>query len=71
MLDTNTNKPLELTPQQEKQSEVKGRREIRSVFDRKLIIKGTLWFALITVLTIAGIFFYNNTGQTIKALSHI
>jgi uncharacterized protein (TIRG00374 family) len=44
---------------------------IPAAFNKKLIIKGSLWLALITVLTIAGIFFYNNTGQTIQALSHI
>jgi glycosyltransferase 2 family protein len=71
MLDTNTDKPLKLTPPQEIILEAKGKQEARSVFDKKLIVKGTLWFALITVLTIAGIFFYNNTGQTLQALSHI
>lgn len=41
------------------------------MFNRQLIIKGSLWFALITVLTVAGIFFYHNTGKTLSALSHI
>jgi uncharacterized protein (TIRG00374 family) len=41
------------------------------VFSKKVMVKGALWFALITVLTVAGIFFYHNTGQTLKALSHI
>ncbi len=41
------------------------------MFNRQLIIKGSLWFALITVLTVAGIFFYHNTGKTLGALSHI
>jgi uncharacterized protein (TIRG00374 family) len=41
------------------------------VFSKKVMIKGALWFALITVLTVAGIFFYHNTGQTLIALSHI
>ncbi len=45
--------------------------EKKSVFNKKLIIRGSLWFALITVITIAGIFFYNNTGDALKALSHI
>ncbi|MCC8410536.1 flippase-like domain-containing protein [Mucilaginibacter sp. UR6-1] len=45
--------------------------EKESIFNKKLIIKGSLWFALITIITIAGIFFYNNTGDTVKALSHI
>ncbi|RVU00425.1 flippase-like domain-containing protein [Mucilaginibacter limnophilus] len=47
------------------------KKDVKAIFDRKTIIKGAFWFALITVITIAGIFFYNNTGDTIKALSHI
>jgi uncharacterized protein (TIRG00374 family) len=47
------------------------RQDIQSVFSKKVIIKGSLWFLLITIITIAGIFFYNNTGSTIQALSHI
>ncbi len=42
-----------------------------SLFTKRNIIKGTIWFALITITTIAGIFFYNNTGGAVKALSHI
>jgi len=41
------------------------------VFSRQLIIKGSLWFALITIVTVAGIFFYHNTGKTLGALRHI
>ncbi|TFF38846.1 lysylphosphatidylglycerol synthase transmembrane domain-containing protein [Mucilaginibacter psychrotolerans] len=47
------------------------KQEINKVFNKNVIIKGALWFALITVITIAGIFFYNNTGDTVKALQHI
>lgn len=47
------------------------KQEINKVFNKNVIIKGALWFALITVITIAGIFFYNNTGNTVKALQHI
>ena len=43
----------------------------QEIFKKSVIVKGALWFALITVLTIAVIFFYNNTGDTIKALKHI
>jgi uncharacterized protein (TIRG00374 family) len=43
----------------------------KDIFNKNVIIKGSLWFALITILTIAVIFFYNNTGDTIKALKHI
>jgi uncharacterized membrane protein YbhN (UPF0104 family) len=56
---------------QEQQPEVEVKEEVQSVFNKNLIIKGSLWFALITVLTIAGIFFYNNTGETVEALTHI
>lgn len=55
----------------EKQIEVEAQQKIATVFDKKLLVKGILWFALITVATIAGIFFYNNTGNTVEALSAI
>ncbi len=42
-----------------------------SLFNKRNIVKGTLWFVLITIVTIACIFFYNNTGGTVEALSHI
>jgi len=41
------------------------------VFNRKTIIKGCLWSGLITIASIAVIFFYNHTGDTLKALSTI
>jgi len=47
------------------------KQEVQKVFNKSIIIKGALWFALITVITIAGIFFYTNTGNTLKALTHI
>lgn len=40
-------------------------------FRKKFIVKNTIWFALITVATIAAIFIYNNTGNTIAAFKHI
>ena len=40
-------------------------------FNKNFIIKRALWFVLITIATIAGIFFYNQTGGTIKAFGHI
>lgn len=46
-------------------------KEIKTVFKKDLIIKGALWFALITIITIAAIFFYNNTGNAIQALKSI
>src|SRR5215210_1520439 len=48
-----------------------GQKDINTVFKKGLIIKGTLWFALITIITIAAIFFYNNTGNAIEALKSI
>ncbi len=45
--------------------------DFQSKFKKKVIIKGTLWFTLITVATIAFIFFYNNTGETLNALKSI
>ncbi len=47
------------------------KQDVKTVFNKNVIIKGTLWFALITVATIAVVFFYNNTGDTVKAISHI
>ena len=47
------------------------KKDVQSVFSRKVIIQGSLWFALITVATIAGIFFYTNSRSTVRALSHI
>lgn len=41
------------------------------VFKKRVIIRGALLFALITIAAIAGVFFYNNTGKTFEALSHI
>lgn len=50
---------------------VKDQKEVKVVFSRKVIIQGSIWFALITIATLAGIFFYTNTGSAVKALSHI
>lgn len=47
------------------------KKQIQSVFNRKVIIQGSLWFALITVATIAGVFFFTHTGSAVAALSHI
>lgn len=48
-----------------------GQKDINTVFKKNLIIKGTIWFALITIITIAAIFFYNNSGNAIQALKSI
>jgi uncharacterized protein (TIRG00374 family) len=53
------------------QIDTAGKGTNKDIFNRNVIIKGTLWFALITILTIAVIFFYNHTGDTINALKHI
>jgi uncharacterized protein (TIRG00374 family) len=52
-------------------TEAPEKQEAKNIFNKKVIIKGAFWFALITVITIAGVFFYTNTGDTLKALSKI
>lgn len=42
-----------------------------SFFNKKTVLKGSLWFALLTVAATAGIFFYAKTGDTLRALSTI
>lgn len=42
-----------------------------TVFNKNVIYKGSLWLGLITIGSIAVVFFYNHTGNTIKALSSI
>lgn len=42
-----------------------------TVFNKQVIYKGGLWLCLITVSSIAIVFFYNHTGDTLKALSSI
>lgn len=42
-----------------------------AVFNKNVIYKGCLWLGLITIASIAAIFFYNRTGDTVKALSSI
>ena len=42
-----------------------------AVFNKNVIYKGCLWLGLITIASIAVIFFYNHTGDTVKALSSI
>ncbi len=46
-------------------------KKVNTVFKKDLIIKGTVWFFLITIASIAAIFFFNNTGNTIQALKSI
>ena len=55
----------------EKQPFKPEKQDAKKIFNKKVIIKGTFWFALITVATIAAVFFYNNTGDTPNALTHI
>ncbi|NTS41727.1 flippase-like domain-containing protein [Flavisolibacter sp. BT320] len=38
------------------------------LFDKKRLVRRCLWFTLITILTIAAIFIYNNSGASLKAL---
>ncbi len=43
----------------------------KSLFKRKLIIRGSLWLVLLTIASIAAVFFYNNTGSALSAVSRI
>jgi uncharacterized protein (TIRG00374 family) len=60
-----------MTPPTQQIAIAADKQEIKRVFNKNIIIKGVFWFALITVITIAGIFFYTNTGNTLNALTHI
>jgi len=42
-----------------------------TVFNKSMIYKGGLWLCLITIASVAVVFFYNHTGDTLKALSSI
>lgn len=44
---------------------------LNQVFQKNVIYKGCLWLGLITIISIAVIFFYNHTADTFKALKHI
>lgn len=41
------------------------------VFNQNIIYKGSIWFILITIASVALIFFYKHTGSTLQALSGI
>lgn len=41
------------------------------VFNKRMIVNGAMWLGLLTIASVAAIFFYSNTGDTIKALSSI
>jgi len=44
---------------------------LNSVFNRNMIVKGGLWLCLITIASVAVVFFYNRSGDTLMALSSI
>lgn len=44
---------------------------IKQVFNKKLIFKGSLWLGLLSVASVAAVFFYSHTADTIKAISGI
>ena len=46
-------------------------RSFDTVFNKNIIYKGCLWLGLITISSIAVIFFYHHTDDTFKALSKI
>ncbi|MDB5288346.1 MAG: hypothetical protein JWR05_3295 [Mucilaginibacter sp.] len=60
-----------MTPPNQQIAIAVDKQEVKKVFNKSIIINGAFWFALITVITIAGIFFYTNTGSTLNALTHI
>lgn len=41
------------------------------VFNQKMIFKGAMWLGLLTIASVAAVFFYSRTGDTLKALSSI
>ncbi|MCX2481504.1 flippase-like domain-containing protein [Pedobacter sp. MC2016-15] len=41
------------------------------MFNRKTILKGAIWLGLLTIASVAAVFFYSHTGDTIKALGSI
>ncbi|HEY0175961.1 MAG TPA: lysylphosphatidylglycerol synthase transmembrane domain-containing protein [Pedobacter sp.] len=41
------------------------------IFNKSMIYKGCLWLGLITITSIAFVYFYNHTGDTFKALATI
>jgi uncharacterized protein (TIRG00374 family) len=43
----------------------------KPLFNKRVILKGTMWLGLLTIASVAAIFFYSHTGDTIKALSSI
>lgn len=40
-------------------------------FSKKMIMKGAIWLALVTIASVAAVFFYSHTGDTVKALGRI
>ena len=44
---------------------------IKNAFNKRTIYKGSLWMGLITISSIAAVFFYNHMEDTFKALSRI
>jgi len=44
---------------------------IKKSFDKKLIIKGSMWLGLLTIASVAAVFFYSHMNDTIKALSSL
>ncbi|MXV14603.1 lysylphosphatidylglycerol synthase transmembrane domain-containing protein [Hufsiella ginkgonis] len=47
------------------------KQDVKSIFNKNMIIKGSLWLALITIATLAVVFFYSNGGKSLNALAHI
>lgn len=46
-------------------------KNFRRVFNKRVIIKGSMWLGLLTIISVAAVFFYAHTDDTIKALSSL
>ena len=43
----------------------------KKVFNQKMILKGSMWLGLFSIASVAIVFFYSHTGETLQALSSI
>lgn len=48
-----------------------GTKSPKQLFNKRVILKGSMWLGLLTIASVAAVFFYSHTGDTIKALSSI
>jgi uncharacterized protein (TIRG00374 family) len=48
-----------------------GTKSPKQLFNKRVILKGSIWLGLLTIASVAAVFFYSHTDDTIKALSSI